>query len=116
LGVPAHRERNHEAFYVLDGTLEVTADGEAHRLEPGDFLSVPPGTTHALRNPGPAHARVLTVVAPGSGHERFFTMLGEPLEDIRNPLQVAAPPDFDRVSRIARECGIDFLPPQESGV
>ena len=34
-GVPAHTERNNEAFYVLEGTLEVEADGErgkeAHR-------------------------------------------------------------------------------------
>ena len=29
LGVPAHTERNHEAFYVLEGTLEVEVDGDA---------------------------------------------------------------------------------------
>ena len=84
LGVPPHQERNHEAFYVLEGTLEVDADGERYRLEPGDFLSIPPGTIHALHNPGPGQARVLTIVAPGSGHERFFTTLGEPIEDPAN--------------------------------
>ncbi len=37
-GVPSHSERNHEAFYVLSGTLEVEADGNAYRLGAGDFL------------------------------------------------------------------------------
>jgi quercetin dioxygenase-like cupin family protein len=111
LGVPAHSERNHEAFYVLEGALEVEADGERYRLTPGDFLSIPRGTIHALHNPGPDPARVLTIVAPGSGHERFFTTLGEPLEDPANPPQMTTAPDFERVSRIAQECGIGFLPP-----
>jgi len=112
LGVPLHKERNHEAFYVLEGTLEVDADGERYRLELGDFLSVAPGTIHALHNPGPSRARVLTMVAPGSGHVRLFTTLGEPIEDPANPPHATTPPDFERVSRIAHECGIDFLPPE----
>lgn len=111
LGVPPHTERNHEAFYVLEGTLHVDAEGEHYRLGPGDFLSIPPGVTHALINPGPAALRVLTIVAPGSGHERFFTTLGEPIEDPANPPQATPPPDFERVSQIARDCGIEFLPP-----
>jgi quercetin dioxygenase-like cupin family protein len=115
LGVPPHTERNHEAFYVLEGTLEVDAEGERYRLGPGDFLSIPPGVTHALLNPGPGALRVLTIVAPGSGHERFFTTLGEPIEDPANPPHPSTPPDFERVSRIAQQCGIDFLPPGGDG-
>ena len=41
LGVPAHTERNHEAFYVLEGTLEVEADGERYRLGTGERLRGP---------------------------------------------------------------------------
>src|ERR671910_2354063 len=37
-GVPAHTERNNEAFYVLEGTLEVEADGERYRLRPRALL------------------------------------------------------------------------------
>ncbi len=81
LGVPPHSERNHEAFYVLEGTLEVQAADESYRLGPGAFLSIPPGVIHSLHNPGPEPMRVLTIVAPGSGHERFFTTLGDPIED-----------------------------------
>src|SRR4051794_757438 len=39
-GVPPHTERNHEAFYVLEGTLEVEADGQTYSLGAGDFLGI----------------------------------------------------------------------------
>jgi uncharacterized cupin superfamily protein len=111
LGVPPHRERNHEAWYVLEGTLEVEADGEHYRLAPGDFLSIQPEVVHSLHNPGPDVMRALTLVSPGAQHERFFTTLGEPASDPANPPPPNGAPDLDRVQQVARECGIEFLPP-----
>jgi quercetin dioxygenase-like cupin family protein len=100
LGVPPHRERNHEAFYVLDGTLEVEADGERYRLEAGAFLAMPAGVVHSLHNPGPDTMRVLTIVSPGAGHARFFAAASEQS-------------DPERVQQIAHQCGIDFVSPKE---
>jgi quercetin dioxygenase-like cupin family protein len=109
-GVPPHTEQNHEAFYVLEGTLEVEADGERYRLGPGAFLSMRPGVIHSLHNPGPGAMRVLTIVAPGSQHERFFSTLGEPIDDPANPpSQPSEPPQFERVQQVAHECGMEFL-------
>jgi quercetin dioxygenase-like cupin family protein len=113
LGVPAHTERNHEAFYVLEGTLEIEADGEHYRLGPCEFLSLPPGVVHSLHNPGPGMMRVLTLITPASGHARFFSTLGEPIEDPSNPPALDGPPDFERMATVGRECGIEFLPPLE---
>jgi quercetin dioxygenase-like cupin family protein len=113
LGVPPHSELNHEAFYVLEGTLEVEIAGEPRQLGPGDFLHVPPGVVHSLHNPGPGPMRVLTVVSPGDGHVRFFSTLGEPIDDPSILPEPAEPPQFERVQRIASECGIEFLPPQQ---
>src|SRR5215203_1066683 len=110
LGVPAHTERNYEAFYVLEGTLEVEADGERYRLGPGEFLSMRPGVVHSLHNPGPGMVRTLTLVSPGSQHARFFTTVAEPIEDPSNPPAPGAPPDFARMATVGRECGIEFLP------
>jgi quercetin dioxygenase-like cupin family protein len=42
LGVPAHTERNYEAFYVLEGTLEVEADGKRYRLGPASSSACAP--------------------------------------------------------------------------
>jgi quercetin dioxygenase-like cupin family protein len=113
-GVPPHREHNHEAFYVLEGTLELEADGERYRLGPGEFLSLRPGVVHSLHNPGPGMMRTLTLVSPGSQHARFFSTLGEPIDDPSNPPQPSGPPDVERLQRVGRECGIEFLPPPEA--
>ncbi|MBX6764966.1 MAG: cupin domain-containing protein [Rubrobacteraceae bacterium] len=110
-GVPPHTERNNEAFYVLEGTLEIEADGERYRLGPGDFLSIRPGVLHALHNPGPGWLRALMLTSPGSQHVRFFTTLGEPIDDPLNPPQPSGPPDFEELAAVARECGMEFVRP-----
>jgi quercetin dioxygenase-like cupin family protein len=110
-GVPPHSERNHEAFYGLEGILVVIADGRRYQLEPGVFLSIQPGVIHSLHNPGPDWARVLTIVSPGSQHERFFSTLGEAIDDPTSPPQPAEPVPFEEVQEVARDCGLDFLPP-----
>jgi quercetin dioxygenase-like cupin family protein len=113
LGVPAHTERNYEAFYVLEGTFEVVADGERYRLGPGEFLSLRPGVVHSLHNPGSALCRVLTLVSPASQHARFFSTVAEPIDDPSNPPAPVEPTDFEWIAAIGRECGIEFLPPPE---
>src|SRR5215211_6904766 len=111
LGVPAHTERNYEAFYVLEGTLEVEADGERYRLGPGEFLSLRPGVVHSLHNLGPGMGRILSLVSPGSQHVRFFTTVAEPIEEPSNTPAAVYPPDFELMATVGRECGIEFLPP-----
>ena len=49
---------------MLEGTLEVEADGQRYRLGPDDFLSLRPGVLPALHNPGPGWNRALTLVSP----------------------------------------------------
>lgn len=107
-GVPPHHERNHEAFYVLEGALEVRSEERSYRLEAGHFLSIAPGTVHALHNPGPDCVVVLTWVSPGNQHVRFFETLGEPIENPFDPPQPTGPPDVQELTRVARECGMEF--------
>ncbi|WP_127904435.1 cupin domain-containing protein [Solirhodobacter olei] len=109
-GVPPHREQNLESFYVLEGALEIEADGKSYCLNVGDFLSIRPGVWHALRNPGPDWVRALTWVAPGSQHVRFFERLGEPIDDPRQPPEPGGPPDLEELVAVARDCGMDFEP------
>ena len=112
-GVPPHTERNFEAFYVLEGTLEIEADGQRYRLGPGDYLGIRSGVLHALHNPGPDWLRTLMLTSPGSQHVRFFERLGEPIDDPTRPPQPSGPPDFAELIAVARECGMEFQPPAE---
>lgn len=42
-------------WYILEGTADVTIDGEVTRVEPGDLVLVPPWSQHSLR--AAAHVR-----------------------------------------------------------
>jgi transcriptional regulator with XRE-family HTH domain len=50
-----------EYGYVLDGELEVTVDGEAHRLRPGDLISYWSSKPHRIVNRGRKKATALWI-------------------------------------------------------
>jgi quercetin dioxygenase-like cupin family protein len=57
-------QRHADAFYVLEGELEVaTSPTETVRLGPGGFAVAPPGAVHAFAVP--ERARFLNIHAPG---------------------------------------------------
>ena len=69
---PVHVHVRHaESCYALDGDRVVTVDGRALRLEPGAWLTVPPGVAHTVAIPGPGPARFLNLHAPGCGFGAF---------------------------------------------
>jgi quercetin dioxygenase-like cupin family protein len=66
-------ERHADAFYVLDGELEVAlSETETVLLGPGGFAVAPPGAIHAFGVP--ERARFLNIHAPGMS---FATYLRE---------------------------------------
>ncbi len=72
-GVPLHRHRDaEEAFFVLDGTLSVVADGDRIELPPDAFLLVPRGLPHSLANLGDQPVRWLTLISPGQHSEWIY--------------------------------------------
>src|SRR5262245_20808391 len=46
--IPPHREDNHEAFYIVEGTFEIEIEGETNRYGVGDFLAIQPGVLHSI--------------------------------------------------------------------
>jgi quercetin dioxygenase-like cupin family protein len=77
-GPPPHTHtREDEAFYLLDGALEITAGEQTTLARPGDFVYLPRGLVHCFRNPTVGAARALILVTP-AGFERFFQEVGMP--------------------------------------
>jgi quercetin dioxygenase-like cupin family protein len=54
-----------DSFYILDGEVTFSVEGEEVVAVPGTFVLVPPGVRHTFANRGDAVARMLNVHAPG---------------------------------------------------
>jgi mannose-6-phosphate isomerase-like protein (cupin superfamily) len=73
VGPTAHLHRAHvDAFFVLDGMLELELDGEKHAVGRGGFVAVPPGVVHTFHNPGEARVRLLNLHAPGVRFDEYI--------------------------------------------
>lgn len=69
---PLHvHDHEEEAFYVLEGSLDVHLGEEVVRAGAGSFCLVPRGTVHSFRSVGEVPARMLVLLSP-PGFERFF--------------------------------------------
>jgi thiamine-phosphate pyrophosphorylase len=81
-GAPPHVHLRHaDCFHVLEGALEIAADGRAVRVEPGMSVIVPPGVVHEFTSAG--EARFLNVHAPSCGFTEYMRKLdaGVPFDE-----------------------------------
>ena len=84
-GPPPHlHHREDEAFWVLEGDLEVTAGGPTFGAGAGSFVHLPKGIPHAYRNVGAGPERFLTLMVP-AGVEGVFEEVGKPGRDLSSP-------------------------------
>jgi quercetin dioxygenase-like cupin family protein len=62
-----------EYYFVLAGGGVALLDGQEHRLRPGDFLRLPPGTRHGFQA-GPEGLEMLDIHTPGCwpDHDTYF--------------------------------------------
>ena len=65
-----------EFYYVLSGSGTALLDGVAHELQTGDFLRLPPGTTHGFITRDEPLI-MLDIHTPGSRPDRDVYFLGE---------------------------------------
>ena len=95
VSIAAHRHRNaDEAFYVLEGELEMRIGDRHVNVTRGAFAFVPRAVVHSFDNEGSRSARFLTWQMPAWGVERFFEALSK-LPD--------GPRKVDQVMQILRD-------------
>lgn len=75
----AHPEA-HEMTYVVDGEIEVQADGDRCRVRGGGMSFVPKGVAHAFIVIS-AEARLLTLQSPGAVGQAFYRGASEAAAD-----------------------------------
>ena len=107
---PPHvHHREDEAFWVLDGELEIFVGEDTFRASAGSFVHLPKGIRHAYKNVGTGPARFLTLIVP-AGLEKFFEEVGKPGTDLSSP-----PPfeeeDIERLLALAPRYGAEILSP-----
>ena len=60
-----------DSFYMLEGELVFTVDGEDVTAAPGTFVLVPPGVEHTFANHTDEEARFVNVHAPAGFDRRI---------------------------------------------
>jgi len=113
-GPPPHFHHfEDESFYVLEGTATFQAGGQTIHAKPGDFIHIPRGTVHSIRNDGDKPARALVIISPAGpkGMQQFFE------EAFTPPMDRAASPQpiteelVKRMIAVGARNGVEFIPP-----
>ena len=97
----------HEAFYILDGELEIVCGSERYVARAGSFAFLPRGIAHTFRVLSDG-ARALTIAVPG-GIEHFFREAGSQAEGAGSP--PASEFDVALVQSVASRFNIEFVGP-----
>jgi mannose-6-phosphate isomerase-like protein (cupin superfamily) len=98
----------HEAFFILEGELELICGGERSTAGSGAFVFLPRGIAHTFRVIGDRPVRMLSIGSPG-GMENFFREGGRPAEDTGLP--PATPVDVPALQAIAVRHNLEFVGP-----
>src|SRR4051794_28215140 len=110
-GPPPHvHSREEEGFYVLEGEITFTIDGERVVAKAGTFANMPVGTPHSFKNEGDRPARMLISLAPAALEQMYFEV-GVPLAQ---GATTAPPPTKDEIEKlhaVAPGYGITILLP-----
>ncbi len=109
-GPPPHtHSREEEAFYVLEGQITFSVNGERLVATAGMFANMPVGSQHSFRNESNEVAKMLITVAP-AGLEQLFLEVGVPLPEGATTALPPTAQDIDRLLTAAPGYGISIAP------
>jgi mannose-6-phosphate isomerase-like protein (cupin superfamily) len=103
-GAPLHvHHAEAEAFYVLEGEIELKCGTEKVRVHAGDFVYTPKDIAHKFTVVGDEPGRLLMMFSR-PGFEMFFEEGGSSLEQ-----PVAGPPDIARFRGLVEKYNMELL-------
>ena len=105
--VPHIQTREHEGFYVMEGELSFTIDGEEIIAKSGTFVNVPPNITHSFTNKTNRLVKVLVVLAP-AGLENLFIEVGDEVSDPTIQPQSMSTDKMKKFADVAPSYGVEI--------
>ncbi|HPA72497.1 MAG TPA: cupin domain-containing protein [Spirochaetota bacterium] len=69
-----HRHDNEQAYYILEGSGEMTVDDETRPVAGGDCVFIPSRSAHGLKNTGGTALRYLSACSPSFTKEECARM------------------------------------------
>jgi mannose-6-phosphate isomerase-like protein (cupin superfamily) len=98
-GSPPHiHTAEEEAFYVLEGELNILIGERTINAKAGAFVLVPRGTIHTFSKVGKS-SKLLVIISP-AGFENFFE-------------EIAGPPDMEKIMKLAPKYNLKIVAPPE---
>jgi quercetin dioxygenase-like cupin family protein len=77
-GAGPHFHREHvDAFYVIEGELEVSVAGETVHARPGKLVHAAPGVVHSFKNSSAGPVRLLNIHTPGMRFDEYIRKMDE---------------------------------------
>jgi quercetin dioxygenase-like cupin family protein len=111
-GPPPHvHSREEEGFYLLEGEIAFTINGERVVAMAGMFANMPVGTPHSFKNESSRPAKMLISVAP-AGLERMFFEVGVPLPEGSTTALPPTKEEIEKLLEVAPSYGIEIKLPQ----
>ena len=108
-GPPPHvHSREEEGFYVLEGEITFTINGEKVVAKAGTFANMPVGTPHSFKNESDKPAKMLISVAP-AGMEQMFFEVGVPLAEGATTTLPPTKEEIEKLLAVAPGYGITIL-------
>jgi quercetin dioxygenase-like cupin family protein len=111
-GPPPHvHSREEEGFYILEGEITFTIDGERLVAKTGMFANMPVGIPHSFTNESGRPAKMLISVAP-AGLERMFFEFGVPVSQGATTAPPPTKEEIDKLLTVAPRYGIEIRLPK----
>lgn len=98
-GPPLHTHPWDEAFYILEGEVEIQTGRQTIVATPGYFINIPGETAHAFKVLSP-FARFIALVSPAQASE-FYEEMGRFVNTV--------PPDMQKFQEIADKHGVRLI-------
>ncbi len=98
-GPPLHTHPWDEAFYILEGELEIQTGTKTIVATPGYFINIPGETAHAFKILSPS-ARFIALISPAQATQ-FYEEMGQFVS--------STPPDLEKFQAIADKHGVRLI-------